>query len=361
MKDRSGNAGSLNAAGRRPQIGWVSLAMRAQMQGFHLEITNRRFRETAEWLSLAEIEIGDRRRGRPARVDALAKSIHTKGLIHPPVVDADGLLVAGGSRIAAMESLGAKRIPVLRFEDLTDDEMRGLELDENVVRTDLTPFQKAREMVEKTAEIIEDEQKPRKKSAVKDGKPDTNKEAPTSAKGGRSKKGGTKAAAREMGVDEKSVRLAREHITIAEEFPEMEGPDWSQTDVLKAGKFLDKIGAKHRATFGAMIFRPGCDQREAIIILGNVASESRSEIDKIAGLYESHDEGQRTLAVTKAKKVAPPMSAEFKDWVNLYSDARGAVRRISPKHEKNAKEALRCIEMVMLEMKKEYQETKKES
>lgn len=71
-------------------------------------------------------------------IDALADSIRRLGLIHPPVVGRDLLLVAGERRLRAVRSLGWDTIPVQWADDLSPHDLLALELEENIKRSDLT-------------------------------------------------------------------------------------------------------------------------------------------------------------------------------------------------------------------------------
>ena len=66
---------------------------------------------------------------------SLIKSIKEVGLIHPIVVDSNGVLIAGYRRLKACEELGIE--PEYRVIDF-DDPLQA-EIDENVVRKDFTP------------------------------------------------------------------------------------------------------------------------------------------------------------------------------------------------------------------------------
>lgn len=107
---------------------------------------------------IAQIRIKENRQRRefdPAAILALAESIKTKGLMHPPVmrVSAEGIeLVAGERRLRAMQSLwdmgfqfkfqGIElpigRVPYSNIGALSGLELEEAEYEENVVRVDLS-------------------------------------------------------------------------------------------------------------------------------------------------------------------------------------------------------------------------------
>ncbi|MFN3324998.1 MAG: ParB N-terminal domain-containing protein, partial [Bryobacteraceae bacterium] len=64
-----------------------------------------------------QIRLGDRHRKDLGDLEVLAASISSVGLLHPPVVSKDGLLVCGERRFRAMRDiLGWKTIPVIELE-----------------------------------------------------------------------------------------------------------------------------------------------------------------------------------------------------------------------------------------------------
>lgn len=91
-------------------------------------------------ISAIVIDRADRQR-RTIKEDAvndLAASIKRRGLINPPVITRDGKLVAGETRLLACSLLGWTAIPVQWSDDLDPVELKLIELEENVKRSDLT-------------------------------------------------------------------------------------------------------------------------------------------------------------------------------------------------------------------------------
>lgn len=88
-----------------------------------------------------------------AEMDELSQSILMRGLLHPPVVRNDGITLVAGERrtrsIKALQEIGLSFycngqrippgfIPVTKLADLSELEVREAELEENLIRLDLT-------------------------------------------------------------------------------------------------------------------------------------------------------------------------------------------------------------------------------
>lgn len=104
---------------------------------------------------LAEIDEGERLRPTdPEKVEQVRRSMAQIGLRSPIEVRAKPgggwLLVAGAHRLAAARALGFAEIEALVFEG-DDDEARLAEIDENLVRHELTPFDQAVFLAERAA------------------------------------------------------------------------------------------------------------------------------------------------------------------------------------------------------------------
>jgi len=108
-------------------------------------------------VDLAAIEIPPRLRGvDPEAVAALAKSISGIGLQNPIILRKHPtdpgllILVAGAHRLQAHRDLGWPRIEAL-VVDGSDEELRLVEIDENLIRKELTPLDRARFLAERKA------------------------------------------------------------------------------------------------------------------------------------------------------------------------------------------------------------------
>lgn len=88
---------------------------------------------------ITDITIGERGRKDLGDIAGLAASIDKLGLIHPPTVTEDLVLVSGERRIAAYRHLGRDTIPVTVVEHLDDAAQRlRAELEENTCRKGMT-------------------------------------------------------------------------------------------------------------------------------------------------------------------------------------------------------------------------------
>ena len=65
------------------------------------------------------------------QVQHIANSIERFGFRQPIVVDVDGVIVVGHGRYFAAKKLGMDRVPVVRADDLTDEEIRAYRLADN--------------------------------------------------------------------------------------------------------------------------------------------------------------------------------------------------------------------------------------
>lgn len=99
-------------------------------------------------IDVDSIVVGERRRIDPGDIAALADSIRRVSLIHPIVITDDHRLVAGGRRLEAVKALGWPTIEARLLTDLSEAELREIELEENLHRKDLTAYERSRTLVQ---------------------------------------------------------------------------------------------------------------------------------------------------------------------------------------------------------------------
>lgn len=66
-------------------------------------------------------------------VDAVAASIKEFGFKVPIVIDKDGIIVAGHTRLKAAKKLGMEQVPCIVADDLTDEQIKAFRLVDNKV------------------------------------------------------------------------------------------------------------------------------------------------------------------------------------------------------------------------------------
>ncbi|MCB9641647.1 MAG: ParB N-terminal domain-containing protein [Myxococcales bacterium] len=87
-------------------------------------------------------------------IEELKKSIRAVGLIHPLIVNGEGLLLAGGRRYSALRALGIEQVPVVVVEhDHLIQEL--ISIDENLMRLPLNSVQ-MEEALNRGREIYEE-------------------------------------------------------------------------------------------------------------------------------------------------------------------------------------------------------------
>src|SRR5262249_21353928 len=102
-------------------------------------------RAPIEDLPISEIRLPETRLRvlREDVVESLAASMTKVGLLNPILVAEDGLLIAGLHRYEAAKSLGWAEIKAIIVEDRSADLMSIMSIDENLMRADLSPAERA--------------------------------------------------------------------------------------------------------------------------------------------------------------------------------------------------------------------------
>lgn len=178
-------------------------------------------------LRISDVKVGQRVRDEFGDMEALAGSIKEHGLLHPIVVDSDYNLIAGCRRLLACERIGLTEIEAKVLEDISEKELRVLELEENIRRKDLTELEKSKNLVE-LAEIKEQELKEKEYFA----------ESAKKSRGQPQKVNGLKQVAEEIGVPIKTLHDAKQHVKAVEEFPPL--ADLPKYQAMETAKELRK-------------------------------------------------------------------------------------------------------------------------
>lgn len=98
-----------------------------------------RHERQAEKMNIEELRVDDlipyenNPRNNEEAVDKVALSISSFGFKVPIIVDRDNVIVAGHTRHKAAKKLGLTTVPVIRADDLTDDQIRAFRLADNKV------------------------------------------------------------------------------------------------------------------------------------------------------------------------------------------------------------------------------------
>jgi ParB/RepB/Spo0J family partition protein len=332
-----------------------------------------------EQVKIAAITIGSRRRRKLGPLASLAKSIKEQGLIHPIVLRDGNELVVGARRLAACTQLGWKTIPARRVETMSDDELRAIELDENVQRLDLNSYEASGQCLAKlaaeAAKIAEEEAAAMaKEERVSADSADTpmperrRRAADTRvSKRGRRREGkrpkgkvSRKKLAERTGVSETTQREVEEHVRLAELYPVFRRPEWKKLNVLQAGELLDHMpSARDRIRATALIVRPDdrppLDPARALCILKNLADfddDWRREVLKMA---ESEDEETRDKALTTAARLPPQLDPRFLDLQEITTKLRRLWQRKRDDHAARILDVAERAEKIVVAMRGDYQ------
>jgi len=271
-----------------------------------------------ENVRIADIRVGVRRRKSIGPLSALMHSIQAHGLIHP-IVLRNGELVVGRRRLAAFEKLGLTHIPARRVEEMTDEELRAIELDENTERKDLNDFDVSKARL---AEIRQAEADVAKAEEVL-SKPDK-----TQKKGGRPTKGkvSRKAIAKVTGISETTQQRIAAHVALAERYPAFRRVGWVQDQVLDAGELLEKLSEPERSKATTLLDQEGIPPKKALGVLENLVSLSTEKRREIFKLAQSDDPHERTTALTRAAALPDPLDPGLIIMGDVVALARKAAR-----------------------------------
>jgi len=280
-------------------------------------------------------------------IAALAKSMDTYGLIHPIVVRDDGMLVAGGRRLEAAKKLGWKSIPATPISELSDEELREIELEENIRREGLDSYEASAQRM-KEIRVIEAQVR-------HDDDPETDS---------RYRKRGNSETARRLGVGEAPVRRTKKHVGMVDRFPSMAHKDWNQGLVLAAEEYMAALVPEAEEVFKEELSGHRVRPAETLAAMTNLAAKPRSEQKKIAKLCLSESDDERFIGASRLHNIPPALPA----WVSIASEIRvkceQAEKRAGssgmPKGAKRFfKDVIHAAQLLDRMAKTEYQKIKK--
>jgi ParB family transcriptional regulator, chromosome partitioning protein len=248
------------------------------------------------------IKVGDRRRKDFGDIAALANGIQRVGLLEPIIVEEHGpehlRLIAGDRRLRAVKMLGWKTISAHLRGEMTDEELRDIELEENENRKSLTDAERARTF-KSSKKLVENKQKAAEVLA---------RNGPKVSTGGRpADPTSTRAIADALGTSRQSIERAEQHVETAERFPFMQGAAWRQSHVLAVREKVAELPATEQEHAISVL---GCakvmDPALAVSLVEKLANKPEPERKQIYQLSQSEDPRERSLALTKTAEL-PPM------------------------------------------------------
>lgn len=298
-------------------------------------------------MKVSEITVGERRRSDMGDIAGLATSIQEYGLLHPIIVDDDGVLIAGGRRLAAMVKLGFEDVPVRRWQTLGEDDRRIIELEENLQRKDLTAYERSRnltELAEKAAKV--DLEETRAESA----------QVSKGARGPAQEPGSLARVSERIDVPKKTIHDAQKHVAAAESFPILQKPEWKQYQAMEAAEVLKAIPEEDRTPLVALIDQPGIPPKDAIHVLRTVASKPAAERKQIVTLAQSTDTRDRTLALTKAAALPPMPDPRYTPLMSVIETLRRCVKNFPNDPESDEiRDLIRRVEALVKTINERHQ------
>lgn len=272
-------------------------------------------------LALDDIRIETRRREHLGDIDALAASLDRYGLIQPIVVDAEHRLIAGGRRLLAARFLGWTEIDVRAYGDLSEAERREIELEENLRRKDLTPYERSKTMVERATVAAE---------ALR-GEAEFSSHSDENSREGRpSKPDARDKVASRIGIPGTTLTKAEQHVAAAEAYPFMQGPGWKQYHVLEAREKLAALPDEARPGLVAILAEPGIPPRSAITMIDRISGLPNEQRVDILSRYATGDREFQALVKTKLVGLPPPADPcviALNQVLDAFARAEGELKR----------------------------------
>ena len=254
-----------------------------------------------EGVPIDQIRVGVRRRQALGPLEALCRSIVARGLIHPILIRGDGELVSGARRLEACRRLRWTTIPARRVDGLTDEELRALELHENVERVALLD---AEASAARLAELQRQETTVR---GEREGPRISGQEVSRTPRGrppGHAA-GSQRAIAEATGAAKGTVQNLERQVALADRFPFLRRRGWSQTAALEAGATLEAFPVEEHEDLTRLLDQPGVPPQDAIGILGALARRAPEDRRVIYAMARSADPHVRANALARAARLPP--------------------------------------------------------
>lgn len=251
-------------------------------------------------IAIQDIVAGERRREDLGDITGLAASIQDHGLMQPIVIDAENRLIAGERRLRACEFLGWAWIEVRQYGDLSDQELRFLELEENIRRKDLTAYEHAKNMVAYT-EAAEEQLKQEADLLPESGNKST---APTHERGRPSQTVSQEKVSERTGIPRQRATEAQSHVATADAFPFMKS--WPAYRVLEAKDYVVLLPEAEHPAVIKLLTQPGIPPDSGLAIIKNLTAKTPEQRADIYQHNESKDRHERGKALTMAANL-PPM------------------------------------------------------
>lgn len=250
-------------------------------------------------MPIDQIVVGERRREDLGDIAGLAASIEKYGLFHSIVVDPRGRLVAGGRRLAACQSLGMKWVEVRQWDDLSDAELREIELEENLRRKDLTEAERSRTLVARVEAARE----------IAKNEPDLRTDSVRKSPHRPITPGSYRDVSRRIETPVQTIRDAEKHVAAVEAYPELES--LPQSTAIKAARELMAMPEEARAVARERI-------EEAVtndVTPGDVLRVALAVVPGARETMDAHDLREQFIKAARAfkdrlQRIAPEDAAE---------------------------------------------------
>ncbi len=197
-----------------------------------------------EMVSIDKIVVGVRRREKLRGLEHLARSLETRGQIQPIGITEENVLVWGERRLEAAKKLGWTTIRCRRTTRLEPEDLRDLELDENVERE---PYESHETTVDRARAMAAAEVAAREAAQATKAPPEENQGDGISSDGrtklpaprGRPPQPGSASAkAAAVGISKSTAADIDRAVALGERFPQIAGDGWSRSATLDAGTHL---------------------------------------------------------------------------------------------------------------------------